>query len=209
MSRRLRLWSLVLVLLASPASGFGFEFEDFGFAVPSDCNNGIPFPACAVIDVFASTANDLPDTIPGNWTFSEHGQVLFGQGAGMFLFDDPGPTNNDFFGTWTNVLSPPDGNGVSTSVFHYTVTGGSGMFAGLAGAGESDLTVVTAPVLGTSDVFVAACGAVAPGLGGFCERGAFVIPVPPTIALSVAGLALLAGAVARGRRPRRRLARGR
>ena len=152
----------------------------------------VPFPACVVLDVFG-TANDVGDAIPGIWNYTAQGQVLFGLGSGNFMFDDVSAQNNDFFGTWTNVLMPPDlSTGIAESFFQYIVTGSSGNLpAGATGVGASSLDVVVAPFAFDNGVpiFAAACDGAPARIGSFCERGSFTIPEPNTLALL--GVALL------------------
>ena len=119
-------------------------------------------------------------------------RYCFFEGAGTFLFDDVSPSNNDFFGTWTNVLFPPDPSGVAHTVFQWTVAGGTGIFAGLSGFGTSMGEVVVAPAGFDSEgrpIFVAACADAQPGLGSYCDRGLFVIPEPGTLVLLLVALA--------------------
>lgn len=189
---------LAAACLATSASAITFEFETLGYAIPGDCDLTVfpPQPACVVIDV-SGTSMNLTSATPGPWTFSAHGQVLFGSGAGTFTFDDTSAANNDFFGTWTNTLSAPNASGVAESDFVYTVLGGSGIFAGLTGAGTSHLFVTVAPSFITGNP-VAPCASVTAQVGAFCEQGRFVIPEPHALALVL--LALLAVAWRRARR---------
>lgn len=182
-------------LIASPAvAGIVFDYEQVGSTIPSVCPPQFPAPPlCNIIDA-TGIANDTPDSIPGQWSVTLHGQVLFFEGAGTFLFDDTSPANNDFFGTWTNVLMPPNSSGVSHSVFQWIVTGGSGIFSGRIGFGLSEGDVVIAPAGFDPQglpIFVAACAEAQPGLGSYCDRGRFVIPEPATLTLL-----LFVGAVA-------------
>jgi hypothetical protein len=182
------------MLFATPAAAIVFDYEQVGGTIASDCPGGLPpQPLCVMIDA-TGVANDVPDAIPGNWLTHIQGQVLFFVGAGTFSFDDPSPANNDFFGTWTNVLFPPDPvSGIAHTTFQWVVTGGTGIFAGLTGAGASEGDVVALP-LPTS-----ACQGAQPGLGSYCDRGRFVIPQPGTLALLVLA-SVVAVAAWRGRR---------
>jgi len=185
--------ALAAALIASPATAaIVFNYEQIGSTSVTDCPPQFPAPPlCSIIDA-TGIANDVPDVIPSQWLVTLHGQVLFFQGSGNFLFDDVSPSNNDFFGTWTNVLFPPDPSGVAHSIFQWVVTGGSGIFAGESGFGTSMGDVVIAPA-GIDPqgmpIFVAACSEAQPGLGSYCDRGIFVIPEPGTLALLLAALA--------------------
>ena len=197
---RVRSVLLVLLLATSPAFAITFSYTQFGSTIPSDCPGGIPpQPLCTVIDV-TGAANDLGDVIPGQWAVTMHGTVLFGVGSGTFLFDDTSAANNDFFGTWTNVLFPPDPvTGIAHTDFQWIVTGGTGIFAGGTGFGESEGDVVVAP--SATGGFLAACPDAQPGIGSYCDRGTFVIAEPATLALAILGCLLATAVIRRGRRP--------
>ena len=194
MSRFLAI-ALAAALSASPAAaGIMFNYEQIGSTIPSDCPPGLPAPPlCNVIDA-TGVANDVPNVIPGEWLVTLHGQILFFAGTGTFSFDDVSAANNDFFGTWSNVLFPPSASGIAHTTFEWTVTGGTGIFAGLSGFGTSTGDVVIAPAGFDSQgvpIFVAACPGTQPGLGSYCDRGLFLIPEPGTLMLLLA--AALAG----------------
>jgi hypothetical protein len=204
---RLLTIALTATLITSPAAAaIAFNYEQVGSTIASDCP--LPFPApplCNIIDA-TGIANDVPDVIPGEWLVTLHGQVLFFAGAGTFLFDDVSPANNDFLGTWTNVLLPPNPSGVAHSIFEWTVTGGTGIFAGMTGFGMSEGDVVIAPAGFDAEgvpIFVAACPEARSGLGSYCDRGRFIIPEPSTLTLLLAG-AVPAVAWRRGRSLRKR-----
>ena len=182
--------ALVAALIASPAAaGIIFNYEQIGSTVPSDCPPGFPAqPLCSIIDA-TGIANDVSNVIPGEWSVTLHGQVLFFAGSGTFSFDDVSSANNDFFGTWTNVLFPPNASGIAHSTFEWIVTGGTGIFAGLSGFGTSMGDVVIAPAgfdLEGVPIFAAACPGAQPSLGSYCDRGLFVIPEPGTLLLLLA-----------------------
>ena len=194
--------ALVAALIASPAAaGIVFNYAQIGSTVPSECPPGFPAPPlCNIIDA-TGIANDVPNAIPGEWSVTLHGQVLFFAGTGTFSFDDLSSANNDFFGTWTNVLFPPNASGLAHTTFEWTVTGGTGIFAGLSGVGTSMGDVVIAPAGFDSEggpIFVAACPGAQPGIGSYCDSGRFVIPEPGTVMLLLAA-ALAAGIGFRGR----------
>jgi len=185
--------ALAAALIAPPATaGIVFNYEQFGSTIVTDCPPQFPAPPlCMMVDV-TGIANDVPNVIPGEWLVTIQGQVLFFKGAGTFLFDDVSPGNNDFFGTFTNVVGPPDPSGVSDNTLQWTVTGGTGIFAGGSGFGTSMGKVVTAPAGFDPQgmpIFVAACPEAQPGLGSYCDRGRFVIPEPGTLVLLLAALA--------------------
>ena len=186
-----------VALMTSPATaGIVFNYEQIGSTVPSDCSPAFPAPPlCNIIDA-TGIANDLPNVIPGEWLVTLHGQVLFFAGTGTFSFDDVSSANNDFFGTWTNVLFPPNASGIAHTTFEWNVTGGTGIFAGLSGFGTSVGDVVIAPAGFDSQgrpIFVAACPGAQPGIGSYCDSGRFVIPEPSTLMLMLAGSLAAAG----------------
>ena len=192
-------------LFVSPAmAGIVFTYEQAGSTIPSDCAPGFPpQPLCSVIDA-TGIADDVPNVIPGQWLVTLHGQVLFFAGTGTFLFDDVSAANNDFLGTWTNVLFPPNATGIAHSTFEWIVTGGTGIFAGLSGFGTSSGDVVIAPAGFDSQglpIFAAACPGAQPGLGSYCDRGSFTIPEPGTLLLLAAALAGLLISISSGRVP--------
>ena len=193
--------ALAAALIASPAAaGIVFNYEQIGSTIPSDCSPAFPAqPLCTIIDA-TGIANDVPNVIPGEWAVTLHGQVLFFAGTGTFSFDDISSANNDFSGTWTNVLFPPNESGIAHSTFEWIVTGGTGIFAGLSGFGTSMGDVVVAPA-GFDEqgvpIFVAACPGAQPGIGSYCDSGRFVIPEPGTLVLLLAA-ALAAAITCRG-----------
>jgi len=207
--RGLMLW----VCIASfPVSGLTFNYIDTGVVVGSDCVvPPLPQPACAVIDVLGSF-NDVPDLIPGDWVGRLHGQIVAGVGSGTIHLDDVSANNNDLFGTFSAVILPPDLSGISSAIFDYVVTSGTGMFSGFTGFGHSMATVVTAPAeIGPQGpVFVAACPLVAPAYRSFCDAGTFTVPEPSSFVLCALGcLAFFAIAKCRPNRgwPKRTLRR--
>jgi hypothetical protein len=194
--------AVALTLAALPAGAITFDYEQFGSTIATDCPGGVPpQPLCTMIDA-TGDANDVPDVIPGHWVVHLQGQVLFFMGAGTFSFDDPSPANNDFFGTWTNVLFPPDPvSGIAHSTFQSVVTGGTGIFAGGVGTGASEGDVVVAPFGFDQQglpLFGAACDQAPPGLGSYCDRGRFVITEPASLPLLALALAVVIAARRRG-----------
>jgi hypothetical protein len=192
------------MLAVLPAGAITFDYEQFGSTIVTDCPGGVPpQPLCAMIDA-TGDANDVPDVIPGHWLVHLQGQILFFMGAGTFSFDDPSAANNDFSGTWTNVLFPPDPvSGFAHTTFQWVVTGGTVIFAGRVGTGASEGDVVVAPFGFDQQglpLFNAACDQASPGLGSYCDRGRFVIAEPALLPLL--GLALAAAMAARRRRSR-------
>jgi hypothetical protein len=187
----------VFLALPAPAAAIAFDFESTGVTLPSDCVlPPLPQPLCVEI-AGGGSGDDIPDALPGSWTTTLAGQVLFFVGTGTFHYDDPSPADNDFFGTWTDVLSAPSPEGVARADFRYVVSGGSGIFAGRQGTGTSVVDVVIAPSgfdATGAPIFGAACPGGPSGIGAYCERGRFVIAEPPALLLLlVALLATMAG----------------
>ncbi|HEY1328249.1 MAG TPA: PEP-CTERM sorting domain-containing protein [Casimicrobiaceae bacterium] len=198
MKRLLAAVATVALSIAPPAfAGLVFDYEQAGGTVVTDCAPGFPpQPLCAMIDANGE-ADDVPDVIPGQWLFHLQGQVLFFTGRGTFSVDDPSPANNDFLGTWTNVLFMPNAMGVAHSTFQWVVTGGTGLFAAGRGHGVSSGDVVVAPFAFDSQgqpLFAAACDRAAPGLGSYCDAGTFFIPEPPALLLLAIACAIATGA---------------
>lgn len=193
-----------LLLAAPPAWSIAFDFTSTGQVVASDCGFPLP-PQPLCVDIAGpAQANDVPDAIPGSWVTTLAGQVLFFVGNGTFYYDDPSVANNDFFGTWHDVLGAPDASGIAQADFTYVVLGGSGIFAGLTGSGTSIVHVVVAPAgfdPNGAPIFAAACPGSPAGIGGFCESGHFDITEPQTAAL----LALAAFALRLASRRRAKL----
>ena len=189
----------LLLVAAAPAYALvAFDFSGMGTVAALDCPPGFP-PQPLCVDINGpGVANDVPDTIPGSWTTSLLGRILFFAGSGTFSYDDPSAANNDFFGTWQDVLGAPDASGIAQALFTYQVLGGSGIFAGLTGTGTSIVDVVVAPA-GFDNaglpIFASACAGGPSGVGAYCENGHFAIDEPATLAL--VSLTLVAGALAR------------
>jgi hypothetical protein len=193
----------VLLAVSAPAGAIAFDFESTGVTLPGDCAfPPLPQPLCVEI-AGGGSGNDVPDAIPGTWTTTLAGQILFFAGTGVFRYDDPSPADNDFFGTWTDVLGAPSPAGIARADFRYVVSGGSGMFAGRSGSGTSAIDVVIAPSgfdASGAPIFGAACPGGPSGIGAYCERGRFTIPEPPVLLLL---LVALLGTIAGQRRAAR------
>jgi hypothetical protein len=195
--KRLLAITVITLLFSSPAAAsIVFSYQQSGSTIPTNCPPGFPAqPLCSIIDA-TGVANDTPDSIPGQWSVTLHGQVLFFEGTGTFLFDDGSAADNDFFGTWTNVLLPPDASGIAHSIFEWTVTGGTGLFAGMTGFGASMGDVVIAPAgfdPQGNPIFVAACPGAQPGIGSYCDQGQFTLKVPEPGTALLLTAALLGG----------------
>ena len=189
----------VLLVAAGPASAvIAFDFSGMGTVAALDCPPPLPSqPLCVDING-PGVANDVPDAIPGSWLTSLVGRILFFAGSGTFYYDDPSAANNDFFGTWQDVLGAPDASGIAQASFTYQVLGGSGIFAGASGTGTSIVDVVVAPA-GFDNaglpIFAAACAGGPSGIGAYCENGHFAIDEPGM--LELVSLTLVAGALSR------------
>jgi hypothetical protein len=103
------------------------------------------------------------------------GPTMFRNG-GTFFYDDQSPANNDFFGTFTGVIDLA----TFTAVHTYSITGGTGAFAGASGFGTG--SVQLNPLDNT-----------------YVETARFVIPLPSTLALLAVALVAFAGSAARKR----------
>jgi hypothetical protein len=178
MSIRSAVLMVAFVLLGAPAQASVIQFTAQGFSIPSDCvAPPIPQPACIVFDI-TGTATGTYGALQIVWDYTAHGQNLFGSGLATWYMNDTSPSNNDLFGTFTNTLTPPGASGVAQTIDVIQITGGSGIFAGARGYGNSIGLINAAPP--------------ASPLGRFTEIGQLVIPEPSALAL------LLAAGVAAG-----------
>jgi hypothetical protein len=175
---------LAVVSLLPPAHASTIQFSAQGFSIPSNCTPPLPpQPACIVFHIIA-TATGSYNSLPIAWNYTADGQNLFGAGSATWYLDDTSPNNNDLFGTFTNTLTPPDANGIATTTDVIQIAGGSGIFAGARGYGNTVAFINAAPPSNP--------------LGAFTETGVLVIPEPSALAL----LLLAAGVATAGLRRR-------
>lgn len=154
-----------------------FSFSTNGIVFPTDpiaCAD--PFAGCeltAIGNATALTGNVAP--LPGPWNFSATFSIVAPLSAttfrttGSFSFDDPSAADNDLFGLLDGVLDAT----TFQNAMGYTVTGGSGLFAGLGGSGTSLIQIIPQ---GTNQPFL------------FAERGQMTVSEPRSVALALAGL---------------------
>lgn len=170
-------------LSASAWAAASFTFVNEGVALPAipPSANACPPPPALPLNCDI-TALGAAETVSGDlfspWLFSSVFQIgdAFAV-TGTFLFDDPGPSNNDFFGTITGLFNP----NTFSSAIDYVITGGSGAFASGRGLGSGLVQIIPS----TS------------GPPTYIERGQFSVPEPATAGL-LAAAALLIGALRRG-----------
>lgn len=174
--------AVALLLSGAAHAAVSFTFVNEGVALPSIPPAPNPCPPPPALPLSCDiTALGLAQTISGDlfspWQFLSVFQISNAFAVtGTFLFDDPSPANNDFFGTITGLF---DVNTFS-SMIDYVVTGGSGVFASARGYGSGRVQIIP-----SND-----------GPPTYVERGQFSIPEPTTTGLLlVAGL--LVGALRR------------
>jgi hypothetical protein len=173
----------VLCMSASAWAATSFTFVNEGVALPAvpPASNACPPPPALPLNCDI-TALGKAETVSGDlfspWNFSSVFQIgnAFAV-SGTFLFDDPSPANNDFFGTITGLFNP----NTFSSVIDYVVTGGSGVFASGRGLGSGVVQIIPSQS----------------GPPTYVERGQFSIPEPATVGM-LAAAALLIGALRRG-----------
>jgi hypothetical protein len=172
-----------LCLSASASAATSFTFVNEGVALPAipPAANACPPPPALPLNCDI-TALGKAETVSGDmfspWSFTSVFQIgnAFAV-TGTFLFDDPSPANNDFFGTITGLFNP----NTFSSVIDYVVTGGSGAFASGRGLGSGVVQIIPSES----------------GPPTYVERGQFSIPEPAAAGL-LAAAALLIGALRRG-----------
>lgn len=174
--------ALVAFSILPAQAGISFDFSTSGIVVPT-CPD--PFSGCPLIA--RGTASVVAGNItppPGPWDFS----ATFVIGApltattfrttGDFVFDDPSDADNDLAGSLDGELDAT----TFTNAMTYSVTRGSGIFAGLTGSGSSTIQIF--PPQGELEPFT------------FSESGRMHVPEPQTLALALLALSV-AGALRR------------
>ncbi|MGZ8254525.1 MAG: hypothetical protein ACXWVT_06715 [Burkholderiaceae bacterium] len=159
-------------LFAPLASALVISFTNVGTVLPSA---GCPPPPALPLDCLITATGTVTDVdgIYGPWQFqSDFTTLSAGQPSptqflvtGTFVWDDPSAANNDIAGTVAGIF---DLSTFSTT-FDYTITGGTGAFAGATGHGNS---LVLVNLLN----------------GTYTETGRLVIPEPATLALLLCAL---------------------
>jgi len=168
---------------AQAAEPISFLFDGHGTLSFAPCP--VPSPTCAIATV-SGVADDwagMTSPIPGNWEVhvSRTLDLAAMTYVGTFAFADTGAGGNNLHGSvsgsWV-VLTP----GQTTGLNIFTVEGGSGIFSGTTGYGQSTTYGIGA-------------------LGGYVESGIFnLTPVPePATALLLGAGVLAFGAVRRRR----------
>jgi len=132
-------------LLASPAwSGIVISVTGSGQVLPGvDC----PLPPALPLDCELTATGTYLDTtgIYGPWIFTSPFMTFSANqpsptqflNAGTFVYDDPSPANNDFFGSFTGVFDAS----TFIALHSYVITGGAGVFAGASGTGTGSVQI--------------------------------------------------------------------
>lgn len=164
------LLALATLMTATVVHGQSFTFTGQGQVIPT----GAPSPSGDLPLVVVNTTYDLPGA--GIWSLQSGFvfNLVTGAGTGSFQFSQG---TNSFFGTLTTQQAVVAG----TAGFEigYSVTGGTGQFAGVTGSGSS-LTQLLDPLTG-------------PPPYDYLEAGIMsLVPEPAALLLMLAGVAGLA-----------------
>lgn len=175
-----------LLIVALTGKSSAAQADSITFSV---IHTGLSLPDASVPPpIIAFKANGTGTSIFGSFSFLGIGNAdptkpnangTF-PGTGTFTFT---LANGDkFFGTLTNVFTPPDAQGNASASISYVITGGTGIFAGATGTGTdvTKVSVVTGAYTSNDTFSISAPGLAAP------------VPEPATMLLLGAGLAGLA-----------------
>ncbi len=167
---------------AQAAAPISFLYTGHGSLTQQAC---VAEPDCLELSA-SGVANDwagLASPISGSWEVLAAGVLLgfpAGTVSGSWVFADIGPDGNSLLGSLTGSISAISAT-LAKGEIQFTVEDGTGIFSGATGNGLATLYLDLAT-------------------GNYTEAGAFnvmVVPEPSTLALLLAGAALIA---LRGRR---------
>jgi hypothetical protein len=170
--------ALVAFSILPAQAGISFDFFTSGIVFPSDpATCADPFAGCEMtalaVPPFGSAqatfGNIAP--LPGPWNFRATFAIVAQlpdstyRTTGVFAFDDPSAADNDLAGSLEGVLDAT----TFTNAMTYSVTSGTGIFAGLTGSGSSLIRID-------------------PTTFTFSEQGSIHVPEPHSLALALLGL---------------------